>query len=177
MRIFAYCTQNASEAVKRAVGVIPLSSPPYTSNHIHPGLFTGHDLIYFRLHAAPLSMMWHGDNGKGTKPIALSVYNFRRADLGGAVVVVANCHGTKSPIVPALYQAGASAVIAGPGENYASGSRVIGTDKLVKNLIRGLEHGQDIKRALRYAKMKLLLTAWRKPDRDALQFRIMERAK
>ncbi|NIM51635.1 MAG: hypothetical protein GTO22_20710 [Gemmatimonadales bacterium] len=78
-------------------------------------------------------------------------------------------------MVAACYRAGASAVIAGPGPNYAAGKRVVGTDLLVKWLLYGLRLGLGPKRALQMARMRLKATSWRGPDRDALAFKIQQR--
>jgi hypothetical protein len=104
--------------------------------------------------------------------------HINQADLDGAVVVVANCFGHTDPMVGALYDAGASSVIAGPGPNYAFGDGFVGgTDKLVRGIIKAMEAGKGVPSALQYAKRRLLLTAWRRADRDALQFEIMKRSK
>ena len=74
-----------------------------------------------------------------------------------------------------LYQAGARYVVGGSGPNYAAGERVIGADKLVRELIAGMQWGWPALRALYIARLKLLATAWRKADRDAMEFRVIER--
>jgi len=73
-------------------------------------------------------------------------------------------------MVTALYKAGASVVIAGPGENLALGERVVGTDLLVQWVIRGMRWGMRARRALDVARVRLALTAWRRSDRDAMGF-------
>lgn len=185
MKVFAYCTEVAGKSVAKATGISPLTSPPLTVTTLSPEALEGHDLLYFRLHAFKGGERWYGESSgiaKLPKAVqgtmiqrwpALDRLHFVVADLGGAVVVLANCYGASSPLVRAMYKAGASAVIAGPGSNYAAGNRVMGTDLLVRQVIRGLRAGKSIKKALRRAKMRLLLTAWRKPDRDALGFKII----
>ena len=185
MKVFAYCTEVAEKSVARATGVRPLTSPPLFAETLNPRSLEGHDLLYFRLHAFEGSGMWFGEGPEVAKLSramhgaairkwpALDRLHFIEANLGGAVVVLANCYGASSPLVRDIYKAGASVVIAGPGSNYAAGNRVIGTDLLVQQVIRGLRAGKSIKKALRRARMRLLLTAWRKPDRDALGFKII----
>jgi len=172
MKIFAYCTATARAAVRAATGVKPRTSPPLTANVFDSQWLTGYDLLYFRLHghkSFPTLMF-----GDGQIP-ALIAGQIRAADLGGAIVVIANCYGTESPLVQAFYAAGASAVIAGYGPNIAAGNRVVGTDLLVKWLIRGLQMRLPVKRALAVAKARLLATSWRAADRDAREFTIMRR--
>jgi len=170
MNVLAYCTYTAREAVRKATGVEPLTSPPYDFANLPTHIFDGRDLIYFRLHGLPLARgAWYGD-GPGSMPPALTAHTIRNMDLTGAVVVVANCYGADDPLVMALYNAGAGAVIAGPGRNYASGEAVIGADLLVRWLIVGLRLGLNPGRALQLARMRLRLTSHRRADKDALEF-------
>lgn len=187
MKIFAYCTEVAGMSVAKATGVYPLTSPPLTATTLDSKMLEGYDLLYFRLHAFKGGERWYGESlevaslPKAVRGVALKRWpaldrlHFVMADLGGAIVVLANCYGASSPLVQAMYKAGASVVIAGSGPNYAAGNRVMGADLLVQQVIRGLQAGKNIKKALRWARMRLLLTAWRKPDRDALGFRIIRR--
>lgn len=177
MRIFAYCTFVAREAVKAATGVEPLTSPPLDAATfpIKNRKLQGCDLIYFRLHTLPQHpLTWFGEETSGRLIPALDERFVESVNLGGAVVVVANCHGLDNPLVGRLYDAGARIVIAGAGPNLAAAKRVVGVDLLTKWLIRGLRRGMKPKRALQLAKVRLLATAWRGSDRDALKFKILE---
>ena len=178
MKVFAYCTQPAKRAVQRATGVEPLTSPPYAAGNFLPQYLEWHDLLYFRLHGdRGTPGTWWGENRAGNRYDALTLSLVNQASLRGAVVVVANCYGADDdPMVGAFYRSGASFVIAGPGPNYAAGSRVIGTDLLVMWLIRFMNWGAEVERALQWAKARLLMTGWRTTDRDALAFRIIEEA-
>lgn len=177
MKILAYCTELAGDAVTKAVGDgLVLTSPPLTATDIGPKSFEGYDLIYFRLHSGPGSTVWFGDDGK-VRAIAFTPTCIAGARLDGAVVILANCHGENNPLIEIFYQLGAKAVIAGAGKNYAGGKRVIGTDLLTAWIIKGLKAGMSIERAMRLAKARLVFTAWRGPDRDALEFKIMETQK
>lgn len=175
MKIFALTTVPARAAVQAATGVQPWTSPPWVAETLQPEHLAGHDLIYIRLHGLPDLNGWLGEDDKENYPLALGLENLTGADLGGAIVILANCYGASSPLVPDLYRAGAGAVVAGPGPNMAGGSRVIGTDKLAREIIRAMFAGQDIKRALRSARRKLLWTSYRAADRDAREFKIMEK--
>jgi len=181
VRIFAYCTEAAREAVAAATGVEPVASPPTMASQFDVQWLEGYDLIYFRLHRILGRPGWYGEASRtnmavrGTMyPLALTRVQVNFADLGGAVVVVGNCFSANGdPMVRALYGAGARLVIAGPGENVAAGNRVVGTDLLVKWLIRGMEWGMRAQRALEVARARLALTAWRGADRDAMAFAIV----
>lgn len=172
MRVFAYCVESARKAVQQATGVKPLTSPPLTAGQFNVRWLSGYDLLYFRLHG--LSVMpdiWLNDE----RQAALYKATVARASLGGAIVVVANCFGAQQRgFMQAFYQAGASAVIAGPGENVAAANRVVGTDLLVKWLISGIKVGLPLGYALLGAKTRLATTMFRASDRDAMAFRIIE---
>ena len=169
MRVFAYCVESAERPVGAALGVTPLTSPPVTSQTFDPKWLEGYDLIYFRLHRRPKFLTWFNDAGQP----ALDIMTIHQAKLGGAVVIVANCFGASDSIVSALYMAGAAAVIAGEGPNYAASNIVIGTDLLAQWVRRGLAVGLPVRLALAVAKARLALTAWRHTDRDAVAFRII----
>jgi len=169
VKVFAYCTDSARQAVRAATGVSPLSSPPVTAETFDPQWLEEQDLLYFRLHGKPNGCAWYNDAGAA----ALTRSRILSADLGGAVVVVANCYGDRGPMTDALYAAGASAVIAGAGPNYAAVQRVVGTDLLVRWLILGLGIGLVVDRALRLAQMRLRLSSWRASDRDAAKFKVL----
>jgi len=187
MNIFAYCTLPARDAVHKATGVEPITSPPMVAHEFDPKELQDRDLIYIRLHGfEDIGDTWFGEDLRGPrlpaslraaaiKPWpALTREHLNGIDLGGAAVVLANCHGATSPMVPALYRAGAQAVVAGPGPNLAAGDQVVGTDTLVRWIILAVRCGLSIRRAVRVAKIRLATTAWRVSDRDALGFKIME---
>ena len=171
MRVCAYCTASARRAVRAATGVMPISSPPVLAATFDPRRLAGHDLLYFRLHGKPGAKAWYNDAGAA----ALTEDQVLSVDLGGAVAVVANCYGDQGPMARALYTAGASAVIAGLGSNYAGARRVVGTDLLVRWVILGLRMGMDVERALGLARMRLRMSSWRASDRDAAQFAVLGR--
>ena len=174
MNVFAYCTWQARHAVEVATGVTPLTSPPIWSESFDSALLEGNDLIYVRLHGSPtFPYTWYGESEGGGWIPALVGADLEGVDLGGAVVVLANCHSASSPLVSELYGAGAGTVIAGPGSNYAGGQRVIGTDKLVQWIIKCLKRGMSVRSALTLARVRLFATSWRAADRDALAFTII----
>lgn len=174
LRVWAYCTAKNAASVQAAVGVEPWTSPPCTQETLDNKGMEGQDLLYFRLHGLKsVPSMWWGETRLGGLVPAFARDNLKGIDLGGAVVVLANCYGNSSPLVKSLLLSGASAVIAGPGKNYAAKrGRVIGVDTLAKWVRIGLGSGLGPQAALSLAKSRLLLTSWRAVDRDALEFRL-----
>jgi hypothetical protein len=141
MKILAYCCASFAESTQKAVGVAPLLSPPLSAFD-GPGLdrfpslaLQGHDLLYFKLHGLPGQPYWYGDDWV----TALTSDQIRAADLSRTVVFVANCHlwmpGKSSkgqPMLDALLDAGAVAVVGGGGKNWGKKRKVYGADLLGK---------------------------------------------
>jgi len=168
MRSFAYCAASYERSVRRAAGVEPLLSPPASLETLDVSLFHGREFLYFKLHGLPGQPFWYGDDWL----TAVSAKQVRAMDLGGAVVFVANCHLPESPMLEALLDGGARAVIGGAGENYARAGRVDGADLLGLYVRWMLGLGMELQRAFWVAKMRLKL---RRPDRvteDTLAFRV-----
>jgi hypothetical protein len=158
MRIVAYCTQTARHAVRRAVGVEPLTSPPLHAGCL-PADWADADFVYVRLHGRDdVPDTWFGESDDGDSTTALTLDSLPPVH---GVWLLANCYSAESPWPAALYRAGASAVIAGSGPNYAASRVVIGTDLLARWLRYGLSAGLSTVAALRLAKTRLFLS----PDR------------
>ena len=161
--------------VRAATGVKPLTSPPWRAGLIRPEHVENYDFIYLRLHGIEgVDDTWFGEDQQGNLVSALDADNLEDVDLAGATVLVANCYGASSPLVRELYQAGAEAVIAGPGRNWALADVVVGTDKLAQWMLRAMKAGAGPRWALQMAKMRVALTSWRMADRDAMQFKLIE---
>lgn len=175
MRIFAYCTLPSKNAVREATGIEPYTSPPLTVQLFDP-IHLMADVIYIRLHGLPLiPTRWFGEDDDHNLIAALGQEHIRQVRLPSSVVILANCYGADSPMIKDFYDSGASAVIAGHGLNYAARNQVVGADKLAREVIEHLKRGDHIEQALGRAKMSLRLTAFRFSDRDALEFKIMEK--
>jgi hypothetical protein len=183
MNLLAYCTEVAASAVRKALGVEPLTSPPVTASSFPRRKLRDLDMLYFRLHGEE-SEPWRGEGVEGDKPVAFTPRCLSEADLGGCVVVVANCYGSDDPLVAALYEVGAEAVIAGPGLNYAAGDMVTGADLLARWLRFGLELDLSVQWALRIAKLRLRIDVRRfalplgemvNPSGDALAFDVIDK--
>lgn len=176
MRIFAYCTEVAREAVGKATGILPVTSPPISAATFDLAWLEWQDLIYFRLHGWPGRVGWFGEGVDGGEVLALTPVQLGMAHLDGAICVVANCYGADDdPMVAALYRAGARAVIGGHGPNVAAARRVVGADLLAKWIILGLRLGFGVEGALRGARARLRLTSWRDSDKDAAEFEVIAR--
>jgi len=173
MRTLAYCVESARAAVGAAAGSEPLTSPPLLAAAFDPRWLEGFDLLYFRLHGWPeRPEVWLND----WRQAALYREYVTRARLDGTIVVIGNCYGAEMRgWGETFYDAGARAVIAGPGENVAAARRVVGTDLLFRTLRRGLELGLPLEWALAAAKVRLAATGYRASDRDAIAFGIMPR--
>lgn len=174
MNILAYCAEKYRENVRRAAGVEPLCCPPVTAETLDLGLLENRDLIYFKLHSLPDAHAFLG--GRTGPPVALRADQLRGVDLGGAVVFAEVCYVGEAthPMRQALLEAGASAVIAGPGLNYGSVSEELkGADLLGLWLRRWLRTGLGVTRAHRLARQRVRLAArGSAAARDALGFRV-----
>jgi hypothetical protein len=174
-RTFSLCSARAQETVQKAMGAgLVFAAPPIAS---YSGILSTEaarqaDLLYFRLHGSPdQRVMWYGEEIKDRWTPALHASEVDGLDMRGQLVLAGTCWGMTSAFVGAFTSAGAD-FIGGYGFNYAasSTSRVIGTDKLAEGVLAGLKLGLSHAGALRYGKTRLLATAWRRADRDALRF-------
>lgn len=178
MKTFALCCKSFRRSVWRAAGVVPLTSPPVTMGTFRARKLEGYDFLYFKLHGLPGQPYWYGDRFLCT---VLSAEQLRQADLSGAVVFVANCHlysfeggeYVQGPMLRALLDAGARAVVGGPGTNYAARVRVFGADLLgmVFRLALGTGRVKPAE-ALSVAKARLRQCRQDKVMRDTLEFEV-----
>lgn len=168
MKTFAYCAHSFEQSTKRAAGVQPLLSPPSTIDTFEPAWLESHNLIYFKLHGLPGQPFWYGDKWV----TALSTDQIRSCDLTNTIIFVANCYLPESPMLQALLDAGAKAVIGGPGQNYARPNSVDGADLLGLYVRVLLQLGFSAAMALRFAKTRLHLKRKDKETKDTLAFRI-----
>jgi hypothetical protein len=167
MRTLAYCCASWRKSVRRAAAVAPVLCPPVTSQAIHPAWLEGYDFLYFKLHGVPEGSAWYGDESA----IALTAEQIRQANLTGAVVFAACCHVDNGPMLSALLKAGARAVIAGAGDNYARAETVDGADLLGKTIRILLQIGTDPRIAFRAARAYLKSIPAKSPQvLDALEF-------
>ncbi len=168
MRVAAFSTATGAAATQAATGVIPFTFPPHSSATFKPDWLQA-DVLYFHLHGMPDQPYWYGDK----LITAIGYSQIEAATLNGAIVFVANCYGAGSRLVEALYRAGASAVVAGPGKNYTVKGAVRGADLLGRHFVQALKAGLPPASALARAKLNIKMRAFfSRIERDALQFTI-----
>jgi hypothetical protein len=167
LTISALSTLTGANATRQATGVEPITFPPNTIRDFKPEMIEGADLLYVHLHGIDKQPYWYGDGFQ----TAISADLIMGCHLAGAIAFVANCFGSDSRMVEALFEAGAQAVVAGPGTNYTVVRRVRGADLLGKQFISALRLGQGPAQALASAKSKIRWRALFSPiERDALGF-------
>ena len=171
MKTFALCAASFEHSVRRAAGVTPLLSPPVKHATFKPIWLEGYDFLYIKLHGIPHQPFWYGDHFIS----AVGEHHIRAARLGNTVVFVANCYTPQSPMLDALFDAGAKAVVTGSGANYAGKTKVHGADMLGMFFRYGLSIRLRPKAALAIARARLRLGAQDRITRDALQFQLYER--
>ena len=173
MQIFAFCAASFRESVHRAAGVVPVTCPPYQVDGVPPVhlLFErmqAANFLYFKLHGLAGQPYWYGDGWM----TAISAAQLCSLDLSGAVVFVANCFLADSPMLPALLDAGARAVVGGHGENYARSRGVDGADLLGLWFRRFCQAGLQVRMAMALSKVRLKARRPTKAIRDALAFEL-----
>jgi hypothetical protein len=184
MKILAYCCLSFTESVQKATGVVPVTSPPLSAfggrclDEFPPQALDGYDLIYFKLHGLPTQPYWYGDE----MITALTADQIRAADLSGTVVFVANCHlwhivkkGPQHPMLDALLDAGAQAVVGGGGENFGKRTKIYGADLLGKWFVMAYRLCGNPLTSLYVAKARVSLED-NFGARDALKFKLFTQA-
>lgn len=172
------CDQRYAAATREVVGrgVNIITSPPVYAGDWDPDwLGAGWDFIYVDLHGQPGSVYLY--SGPSQAQAALSVRVVRAAVLEGTVVFAATCYLPSTPFLDAFLGSGATAVVAGRGENWGTRRRLSGAQILAKYLLEGLRAEMELGTAFRWAKQRLRrkMTAWLmspKATADALRFRI-----
>ena len=152
MRTFAYCAESYSESVRRAAAVAALTCPPWSADTFHSSWLDGFNFYYFKLHGAPCCSTWFGD---AWQP-AITQDHIINADLAGAIIFCACCNlvddernltQSAAPMLHAMFHAGAIAVVAGAGANYAAAQALKGADVLGMSFRRGLQAGLPARQA------------------------------
>jgi len=168
MRVLALCSVEYRKWVKRSAGVEPLLSPPLTLENVVPSTFENYDLLYFKLFGQPDDSHWYNTQGEAV----VSAELIRAADLSDATVFVANCYLPESPMLEALRDAGAKAVIGGAGFNYFRKSRLEGVDLLGLYVRVLMQYGASAQGALKFAKARLMFNRKDKMTIDTLAFKV-----
>jgi len=180
VKSIAYVTAKAAPVVSTFITNV-LTSPPLEDETISLAAFSGARFIYFRLHETPgIPWLWFGEAANGDTPTAFRVTQIEQMQIAGAVVVIGNCYGEGSQFVSEFYRAGASAVIAAPGENYGGSVSREGADVLAAWILAGLRFGLPPGFALAIARVRVALQIGRrgldknrvvKVAADTLQFK------
>ncbi len=104
-----------------------------------------YDLVLLFLHPRADGLAWVDDAGRDV----LTVEDVRGLPLDGAVVFVGACYGSENrALLDALWDAGAQAVIHGPGVNYGGRDGALsGADILASGLVSGMRMGLPIRLA------------------------------
>ena len=178
MRILAYCDKRY-ELVTRE-GVVGweadcLTSPPIFAGTFSPDWFQGYEFIYLDIHGQPSSVYLY--SGPNQEWAALSLKTVEAARIDGAVIFATTCFLPETKFLEAFLKAGARAVVAGEGENYAGRQNPAGAQSLAGQFLRQLKSGLSPETALEQAKIKLrkpLLSKFVKQQavEDALAFKL-----
>lgn len=143
MRILAITVKEFAETARRIVGpdadVLPAGGVlvwPQAARY---------DLVLFYLHPRADGQAWVDDAGKDV----LTVEDVRRLPLAGSVIFVGACYGSENnALLEALWEAGARAVIHGPGLNFGGrGDALSGADVMASGLVNGMRIGLPMRLA------------------------------
>jgi hypothetical protein len=168
VRVFAYCLASTAGSVRRMAGVEPATAPPLVDHRFRPAWLEYRDLVFFKLHGAPGDPLWRGDD---LQP-ALSTGTLVQAKLKGALVFASSCWLPESPMLAALFEAGAAGVVGGRGTNYGGTATMAGADLLGLYWRWGLQLGLSPATALTAAKGRLQLKWPTVARKDTMAFEL-----
>lgn len=177
MQVLALSTKRTEKAVRAALGVNPVTAPPFKLETGDLSQFEGVDVWYIRLHGLEaVKHVWYGEKEPGSWEPAISTDQVEKMDLTNTVVIAGTCYALESDFPASFLVAGARGFIGGSGFNWASTfDRVVGPDRIATWTVRGLEIGLSLPMAFLSAKAVTLFSAWRMADRDALSFQLLTR--
>lgn len=134
-----------------------------------------YDLVMVFAHPSADGRAWVDDDGQ----VVVTAEEIAGFPLHGAVVYLGVCYGLENEaLIDALFEAGARAVIAGPGENYGGqGGVMAGSDVAAGALRAGLQMGLGISAAWGLARMYAMVASLvGVPGAgDALEFELIKR--
>jgi len=181
MQLLAYGMQTHERVTKHiwesvATGGMLITSPPCAEPYAPPIWFRGHDAIYIDLHGEEGDKHLYGDDG--TK--ALSLHTVRKAKLGDAVVFMTTCYLPETGFIQAFLDAGAVAVIGGPGKNWGGRLWPQGAQRLAQYFLELYAKDLPVEYALKCAKHRLRWDVAQralhpKATMDALEFQVWRR--
>lgn len=145
----ALCLARLARPVEKMAGTVPLTAPPVSMGGYDPADFAQARLVFFILHGLLGNGFWYGDNAL----LVLSASLVERLPLKDALVFCGPCYGGgKSPMVEALFRAGASVVVTGTGKNITPVTLTLGT-----HWREWLERGKPALRAFQLAQYQTIL--------------------
>ena len=154
--------------MQQVSGVVPFLCPPWRTNTLVTYKFSNRDLLLFTFHGLAEQPYWYSD----TWETALSVEDVRNSDCKGAVVFSGSCYTIESGFCFAFFEAGAQAVIAGPGRNYFIPERKVGGfDRLAYYFRIIYRLHRDVNQALDLAKIRFKMQKPNKITKDILDFK------
>ena len=168
MKVKAFCARSFKRTVSLAAGVKPVTSPPVTDATFDPALISDCDFLYLKLHGLAHEGFWYGDDWT----TAASMFQIRECNLKGTVVFAANCFLPQSPMLDALFTAGARCVVAGHGQNLGGVIQLLSSDLLGRHFRRALALGIPPRFAIHLAKTSLRLSPPSIGKTDALAFQL-----
>lgn len=131
-----------------------------------------YDLVMIWLHPAPDGTAWLDGEGH----VVLDVSQVQALPLDDTVVFLGACWAVESdPMIGALFEAGAQAVVAGPGENYGGADGLAGADVLALTLRQALGLGVPLGAAWALARAVTQLAGLRGAlgAEDALDYQLI----
>lgn len=138
-----------------ATGRRPLTSPPLGPRTFDPEQLRGRQVLYFKLHGLPGEPRWYGTAGDAWQD-AIDVETIRAAaPLGRCVVFAQACFSRESPMVQALLEAGAAAVVGSEATLTAGRYWPRASDWLGRDFLQALGAGFSAGQALAVARIRL----------------------
>jgi len=162
MHSLAICDSRYVKSAERVALSEPLTCPPALETEYLLSRWGPADFIYVDL---------HGRQGVRSKLYAQGqgVWHVKqtRSLPGGKIVFFTTCHLPQTKFVEALSD---NWLAMGRGENWGTRRRAVGAQLLALWMRRFLQAGLSPRKAFLASKARLVLTSWRRADRDALQF-------
>jgi len=129
-----------------------------------------YDMVLLFLHPRADGLAWVDDAGRDV----LTVEDVRQLPLTDSIVFVGACYGSENrTLLDALHEAGARAIIHGPGVNYGGRDGVLaGGDILAGGLVNGLRMGLPLRLAWSISRL-MVWVAWLcriSGSQDALEY-------
>lgn len=172
MKTIAFCAKAFTSSVQLAAGVQPVTSPPITCKTFSPDLLSGADFLYVKLHGLAAQAFWYGDHLLA----AVSAKQIATCELTDAIIFAPNCHLPESPMLAALFSAGAKAILAGPGLDYATPQTVEASDVLGQCFHKLIGLGYRPQLAYRAARLHFYSKPKSPRIKDTLGFKLYQRS-